>query len=117
MSPMILKMPFKLPVHSTGFPAGTKRAKGLPRLVLSTGSLVEWTSLINTAQPVLNSLARWFSFEAEPAAPLNKGQTLPRRSAEKLEPPFMNNCIQASFLSRLYSSNFSRNLSISFFCK
>jgi hypothetical protein len=57
MSPMILKMPFKLPVHSTGFPAGTKRAKGLPRLEISAGSLVEWTFLINTAQRVLHSLA------------------------------------------------------------
>src|ERR1700681_3263425 len=43
MSPAILIMPFSRPMNFGGLPAGTSRTIGLPNLVMSTGSLEEYT--------------------------------------------------------------------------
>ena len=58
MSPTIRKTPFKLPMNSRfGASAGTSLATGLPRFVITRGSLVERTSSISVRQRALNSAA------------------------------------------------------------
>lgn len=58
MSPTIRKTPFNLPMNSRfEGSAGTSFATGLPRLVITMGSLVERTSSISVRQRALNSAA------------------------------------------------------------
>lgn len=58
MSPTIRKTPFNLPMNSRfEGSAGTSFATGLPRLVITMGSLVERTSSISVRQCALNSAA------------------------------------------------------------